>query len=98
MASTVDLVQRAFTGMEMRGEKLHFNPRLPEEIRQLKFRLRYRGQSLAVTVTRDRLTVACLECAERPIQVCYREEECTLEGGRMWEFALADEKAVGGEE
>ncbi len=88
MASTVDLVQRGFTGIEMRGDILHFNPRLPEQVVRLEFRIHYRGQSMMVAISRDTLTISCLKCPEKPIRICYRQEECILEGGQRHVFSL----------
>jgi alpha,alpha-trehalase len=75
MASTVDLVQRGFTGIEMRGDRLHFNPRLPERMLRLEFRIHYRGQSMRVTITQENLTISCERCPEKPVRICYLEEE-----------------------
>ena len=38
MAGTVDLVQRAFTGLETRDEVLWLDPSLPEELTRLRFK------------------------------------------------------------
>lgn len=88
MASTVDLVQRGFTGIVMRGDTLHFNPRLPEKMRRLEFRIHYRGQSMQITITQEKLTISCVKCTEKPIRICYLEEACTLEGGQEKVFSL----------
>jgi alpha,alpha-trehalase len=88
MAGTVDLVQRAFTGIEMRGDTLRFNPRLPEDVERLCLRIRYRGQAMNVTVTGERLKVECLKCGVKPVHIRCREEECRLRGGETREFDL----------
>jgi alpha,alpha-trehalase len=89
MASTVDLVQRGYTGIETRGDVLHLNPCLPRELRRLKLRLRYRGQTLELEITSRRLTVSCLQCGLEPVKISYRQEEATIEGGQTltWELA-----------
>ncbi|HSK27208.1 MAG TPA: glycosyl hydrolase family 65 protein, partial [Jiangellales bacterium] len=59
MAGTVDLLQRGFTGLELREERLWFEPRLPEELTELRFRLRYRQHyGVFVTVRHDSLVVS----------------------------------------
>ena len=59
MAGTIDLVQRGFTGLQLRGERLWFEPRLPDELRELRFRLRYRQHyGVFVTVRHDVLVVS----------------------------------------
>jgi len=57
MAGTVDLIQRVSTGVEITGNVLQFNPRLPEELERLDVRMRYRGHSLDLRLTRETLTV-----------------------------------------
>lgn len=57
MAGTVDLLQRCYTGLELREGRLIFNPTLPEALSRLAFRLRLRGQMLSVELTRTRITV-----------------------------------------
>ena len=46
MAGTVDLMQRCYTGIELRGGTLMFNPRLPEEVDRLRSTVRFRRQIL----------------------------------------------------
>lgn len=59
MAGTVDLLQRGFTGLETRAEALWIDPCLPEELIELRFRLRYRGSyGIHLTVRHDHLVVS----------------------------------------
>src|SRR5690606_12008519 len=46
MAGTVDLVQRAYTGLEIRDDVLWLNPVLPDQMPCLNMQLRYRGHWL----------------------------------------------------
>ena len=58
MAATVDLLQRGFTGLDVRGDVLHFDPCLPDDLTGLRFRLRYRQHAgLEVAVTHDQLAI-----------------------------------------
>jgi trehalose/maltose hydrolase-like predicted phosphorylase len=58
MAGTVDLLQRAFTGLETRGDALGLDPCLPDQLRSMSFGLRYRGHpEVEVTITHERITV-----------------------------------------
>jgi trehalose/maltose hydrolase-like predicted phosphorylase len=59
MAGTIDLVQRGFTGLQLREERLWFEPRLPDELTELRFRLRYRQHyGIYVTVRQDALVIS----------------------------------------
>ncbi|MFO7813641.1 MAG: glycosyl hydrolase family 65 protein [Pelovirga sp.] len=88
MSGTVDLLQRNYTGIETRADILHFNPCLPRGLDALKLWIRYRGQSLEVTVTPRRLTVKCLKCGVAPVKICCCEQESIVEGGQTLSWDL----------
>lgn len=69
MAGTVDLLQRCYTGLELRGNELHFHPALPDELHRLSFRLRYRQHSLSVDLTATTFAVASDPCGAEPISI-----------------------------
>lgn len=85
MAGTVDLLQRAYTGIEVRGDVLHFNPHLPEGLKKLRLSLRYRRHRLDVEVTPERLRLSSRWRTPEPLEfalrgVHYRLQPCeTLE-------------------
>ncbi|MBT3359978.1 MAG: glycoside hydrolase family 65 protein [Rhodospirillales bacterium] len=58
MAGTVDLVQRVYTGLEIREGVLFFNPRLPTQLESIKFAIRYRGMRIDVHVTSHQLSIS----------------------------------------
>lgn len=88
MAGTVDLVQRGYTGLEIRGDVLRLNPCLPREIVNLCLLLRYRGHSLDLRITSEKMTISGRECDLEPIKLAYGEEQRVLCGGQTVEFAL----------
>lgn len=88
MAGTVDLIQRGHTGIEPRGDILWFNPCLPEELAGLRMQIRYRGHSLDVGITPDKLRVNALRCAAEPIKVGFKEKVFELREGCMEEISL----------
>jgi alpha,alpha-trehalase len=57
MAGTVDLLQRAYTGLAARDDVLWFDPALPDPVRELAITIRFRGMWLGVTFTHDTLVV-----------------------------------------
>ena len=70
MAGAVDLVQRAFTGLETRDEVLWLDPRIPEELSRLDLRLRYRRHwGLEIEITRDRVRVSARPADTYPIRI-----------------------------
>jgi alpha,alpha-trehalase len=57
MGGTVDLVQRCYTGIEMRNDVLWLNPSLPDGVDRLSFSVRYRGHWLELHITHRELRV-----------------------------------------
>jgi trehalose/maltose hydrolase-like predicted phosphorylase len=82
MAGTVDLVQRAFTGLETRGDVLWLDPCLPRELTSLHFRLHYREHyGLEITVTPDRLVVSGRRHTEPPLRLRVAGEDYEVDPG-----------------
>jgi len=88
MAGTVDLILRVSTGIEATGDVLRLNPQLPPEIQSLHTRVRYRGHSLDLQITRDRLTVQGRERGIASIKLGIRGEVHEFACGSTREFSL----------
>jgi beta-phosphoglucomutase family hydrolase len=88
MAGTVDLVERMSTGLEVTGDVLRLDPRLPEEMERLDLRIRYRGHSLDLRLTRDALTVHGRDRGPYPIRIACGGDVREFAGGTLV-FALA---------
>jgi beta-phosphoglucomutase family hydrolase len=88
MAGTVDLVQRGVTGIVATGDVLWLNPELPQEIDRLTMRIRYRGHSLHLRVTRDELAVRGSDRGPAPIRLGVRNQVCEFAGGSTRVFPL----------
>ncbi|MBI0583286.1 MAG: trehalose-phosphatase [Methanomassiliicoccus sp.] len=91
MASTVDIVQRCYTGLETRGGALLFDPRLPNELKRLKFELEYRGHLLEVDIDRERLRLVSRPGEAGPISIGHRGDMHQLEPGGTLEVLLDEE-------
>jgi alpha,alpha-trehalase len=90
MAGTADILQRAYTGMEARGDILRFNPVLPDELGHLHMHIRYRGHALTIDVTPEELTVKDMLTTAGPIRVAVRDEifELPAGGGKTFTVTL----------
>ena len=88
MAGTVDLVQRCYTGIEVRGQTLWFNPRLPEELDRLGIRIRYRGHSLAVEISDQRMVIRSAIGRQPAIPIGVQGRRYELAPGDQREFEL----------
>jgi trehalose/maltose hydrolase-like predicted phosphorylase len=69
MAGTVDLVQRGYTGLEVREDTLWLKPELPDELGYLDFQMRYRGHLIDLHIANDRLELSSHQGPARPIRV-----------------------------
>ncbi|HET9595578.1 MAG TPA: beta-phosphoglucomutase family hydrolase [Anaeromyxobacteraceae bacterium] len=90
MAGTVDLVERVSTGIELTGDVLRLDPQLPREIDRVDLRVRYRGLSLELRVTRDALTVRARDRAPAPIRLKIGEDVHEFAGGGTRMFRLGE--------
>jgi alpha,alpha-trehalase len=88
MAGVMDLIHRAYTGMETREDVLWFNPGLPEELETLRMQLHYRGHSLETKITQKKLKVSALRCMQHPIKVGFKGTVVDLSEGATREFEL----------
>lgn len=53
MAGTIDLLQRCYTGLELREDVLRLDPSIPDELGSLAFDVRYRGHVVHLEFTTD---------------------------------------------
>lgn len=88
MAGTVDLLQRGYTGLEVRGDVLWFNPAIPQEFRALEFEVHYRDHRLQVRITPDLLRLSTIPSDVAPIRVGFRDEIVELRPGSIQEWPL----------
>jgi alpha,alpha-trehalase len=88
MAGVVDLMQRAYTGLETRGHVLYFNPAIPEELKRLHLHIRYRFHSLEVEITPKTLKIETLESPAGPIQISVKGKVFTFKKGEAKEIDL----------
>jgi alpha,alpha-trehalase len=57
MAGTLDLLQRCYTGLEVRQDVLRFAPLIPDELGSLSFDIRYRAHIVHLAFTTDSATI-----------------------------------------
>jgi len=89
MASTVDLLQRCYSGLETRGGTLWFDPCLPAGLDRVHFDIEYRHHLVEVEIERRllRLTSRAREAA--PVRVEVRGKLYQLLPGEVLEVDLA---------
>ncbi|MFO8002060.1 MAG: glycosyl hydrolase family 65 protein [Marinilabilia sp.] len=88
MAGTVDMIQRCYTGLEIRGGILWLNPQLPREIKGFNMRIRYRGHWIWLHFTQRKVEVS-FEMGRSPqIQIGFIDKVYDLGEGDRKEFIL----------
>ncbi|WP_030245386.1 glycoside hydrolase family 65 protein [Streptomyces sp. NRRL S-350] len=89
MAGAVDLLQRCYTGLEVRGDALWLDPHLPSALGRLDLDLRYRGHwGLAIAVDRRTVTVSLREDRQEPVRIRLRGAGETIRPGQTRCFHL----------
>jgi trehalose/maltose hydrolase-like predicted phosphorylase len=89
MSGTLDLLQRAYLGSEIRDGVLYFDPKETERLDGLSLPMRFRGMPIQVTLRGNELTVAAeSDPFIRPIKVGRRGEVRELGAGESATFAL----------
>ena len=92
MAGTVDLIQRCYTGIETRQNKLQLNPYLPNDLKEIQFDILYRQHLINLLITSDRLTVSTRPHAVAPIMVGFREDTFELKPGDKLQLDMHSQK------
>ncbi|MFG2908426.1 glycoside hydrolase family 65 protein [Kitasatospora sp. NPDC048286] len=89
MAGAVDLLQRCYTGLEVREDALWLDPRLPSALGRLELDLRYRGHwGLTVAVDRRTVTVSLHQDRQEPVRIRLRGSTATVRPGETRLFHL----------
>jgi trehalose/maltose hydrolase-like predicted phosphorylase len=99
MAGTVDLMQRAYSGCEVRQGALRFQPRLPAAIERAAFWMQFRRTPLRVVLDHDRLAVTVhSEGANRAVRVEVGDDTREVCPGATESFELPSAVAAAGYE
>jgi trehalose/maltose hydrolase-like predicted phosphorylase len=88
MAGTVDIVQRCYTGLEIRDGVLWINPRLPRELQSLKMRIRYRGHWIHFLFNHEIVEVTFEAGWSPKVEIGFREKVYTFGEGDRKTFSL----------
>jgi alpha,alpha-trehalase len=88
MAGTVDLIQRCYTGIEVRNGHLWLNPALPEELRGLRIRVRFQAQTIELDITHDLVRVRAVSPQTETIRLHVDRDVVSLETHQTLEIKL----------
>ncbi|MDH6246993.1 trehalose-phosphatase [Mycobacterium sp. OTB74] len=87
MAGSIDLLQRCFTGLELRGDRLVLGPHWPEALGKLEFVFRYRGHRLRLRIFGRSSVLSAEHGDAAPIDVECRGRVQQLRAGATIEFS-----------
>jgi alpha,alpha-trehalase len=87
MAGSVDLLQRCFTGLEFRADRIVLNPLWPETLGRLTFPLRYRGHRLYLEVSGRQAKISSDSEQANVLEIEYRGRVQRLMPGHTVEFS-----------
>ncbi|MEO3785511.1 glycosyl hydrolase family 65 protein [Actinocorallia sp. B10E7] len=88
MAGSVDLLQRCFSGLETREDRLLLNPYWPESLGTLTLPLRYREHPLLLRISGNRVDVTAGPGMQQPIEIECRGQTAELTPGSTVRFPL----------
>lgn len=90
MAGTIDLIQRCYTGLELRGDALRLNPEIPPDLDRLAFSLRYRSHTIQICVTNDDVEITVDPSQRPPITVEVRGDRRSIQPGRTASYSIVE--------
>ncbi len=94
MAGTVDIIQRCYTGLDVHGDVLWLNPRLPAEVRSLDLHVHYRNQLLHIEITDEVIEVQLDPAARAAVTVGLFDRPERLEPGATLSRRIGPEPAA----
>lgn len=88
MAGALDMVLRNYAGIVADQFGIHFNPKLPSQISQLRFRIQHHKVCYLVEIDQQNLTLILEQAESDNVQVKVFNEMMTLNQGKPHHFAI----------
>ena len=96
MAGIVDLIERCYPGLAIRGDALWFDPAVPDELGPYSFNVRFRGNWLDVRVSPAGIELEAHD-HNRPVPIGFDGEVIDLGPGERRMLARTFDPGAGGE-
>jgi trehalose/maltose hydrolase-like predicted phosphorylase len=90
MAGTADILQRCYTGLEIREETLWLHPLLPPQLASLRFSVLFRGNDITIDVDHRRLRIEAGAGRGGPSTLRLSGEPLVLRPGQVAEVPIGD--------
>ncbi len=88
MAGTLDLVQRCYSGLEIRDDVLWLNPRLPDDMKSMSFYLRYRSHWIRLFIDHKKIKLEFDKGWAEPVHIGIKGRKYRFETNDKKEFKL----------
>ncbi|MBW6515649.1 MAG: glycoside hydrolase family 65 protein [Candidatus Cloacimonetes bacterium] len=88
MAGTMDLIQRCYSGLDIRDNILWLEPTLPDDIKSMKFHVHYRGHWINLTINHKKLRLEFDKGWSNPVKIGFRDKVFLLKKDDTKEFKL----------
>jgi trehalose/maltose hydrolase-like predicted phosphorylase len=90
MAGTLDIIQRCYMGLEIREGVLWLNPRIPHEMEEVKFQIRYRSHWIKLRVTQEIIQIDFENGWGDPVELNVQGNRRILKKSESLEFNLKE--------
>jgi trehalose/maltose hydrolase-like predicted phosphorylase len=84
MAGTLDIIQRCYSGLEIRDDVLWFNPKLPDDLDNISFQIRYRGHWIKLQIDHKKMQLIFDKGWSNPVSIGVK--------GKIYRFETNDKK------
>ncbi|GHD46171.1 beta-phosphoglucomutase family hydrolase [Mycetocola manganoxydans] len=88
MSGTVDIIMRAFAGLQTDADALTFDPRPPVHLGRAGFQVQYRGHLIDVSMSAENLSIRVQLGSAPPVRIGVTGTYVMLAGGEGEDFAL----------
>jgi trehalose/maltose hydrolase-like predicted phosphorylase len=88
MAGTLDIVQRCYSGLDIRDDVLWFNPKLPDDLEDISFQIRYRGHWIMLKINHEKLHLVFDKGWSNPVAIGVKGKIYHFETNDKMEFKL----------
>ena len=88
MAGTVDLIQRCYTGLEIRDDVLWLSPRLPAEIKEIELNISYRSHWIKFKINHKKLCIDFSKGWSEPVEINVQGHRKLFKTNELTEFDL----------
>ncbi|KQC09741.1 MAG: trehalose 6-phosphate phosphorylase [Candidatus Cloacimonas sp. SDB] len=74
MAGTMDLIQRCYSGLDIRDNVLWLEPTLPEDVTEMNFSVRFRGHWINLTINHQKITINFDKGWANPVKIGFKNK------------------------